>query len=62
MTTSHVEYPRVTSWTAWLSACMEVLIKEKKFTRLRDQVKAEWRRLHVQSGGMPVDWLLEAKT
>jgi predicted dithiol-disulfide oxidoreductase (DUF899 family) len=45
MPTSHVEYPRVVSRTEWLSARREFLRKEKEFTRLRDQVSAERRRL-----------------
>jgi len=45
MTLSHVEYPRVVSRTEWLAARRELLRKEKEFTRLRDQLNAERRRL-----------------
>jgi predicted dithiol-disulfide oxidoreductase (DUF899 family) len=45
MPTNHVEYPRVVSRTEWLSARREFLLKEKEFTRLRDRVSAERRRL-----------------
>jgi predicted dithiol-disulfide oxidoreductase (DUF899 family) len=45
MTTSHVEYPRVVSRTEWLTVRKNFLIKEKEFTRLRDRLNAERRRL-----------------
>ena len=57
MTTSHVEYPRVISRTEWLSARREFLLKEKEFTRLRDQVSAERRRLPMVK--IDKDYVLE---
>jgi predicted dithiol-disulfide oxidoreductase (DUF899 family) len=41
----NVEYPRTVSRAEWLAARKELLIKEKEFTRLRDQLSAERRRL-----------------
>jgi len=47
MTTSHVEYPRAVSRAEWLAARKDFLIKEKEFTRRRDQLNAERRRLSM---------------
>jgi hypothetical protein len=40
-----LEYPRVVSHAEWLAARKKFLTKEKEFTRLRDQVSAERRRV-----------------
>ena len=45
MTTNTIEYPRVVSRAEWLAARKQLLLKEKEFTRLRDQVNADRRRL-----------------
>ena len=42
---SNVEYPRVVSRAEWLTARKELLAKEKEFTRYRDAVNAQRRRL-----------------
>ncbi len=47
MTTNTIEYPRVVSRAEWLAARKELLLKEKEFTRLRDQVNADRRRLPI---------------
>ncbi len=40
-----MDRPKVVSQTEWLTARKEFLIKEKEFTRLRDQLSAERREL-----------------
>jgi predicted dithiol-disulfide oxidoreductase (DUF899 family) len=45
MTTSNLEYPTVVSRAEWLAARKQFLIKEKEFTRQRDALNTERRRL-----------------
>jgi predicted dithiol-disulfide oxidoreductase (DUF899 family) len=45
MTKSNIEHPRVVSREKWLAARTEFLRKEKEFTRLRDELSAERRKL-----------------
>ena len=40
-----MDRPKVVSQAEWLTARKEFLIKEKEFTRLRDQLSAERREL-----------------
>jgi predicted dithiol-disulfide oxidoreductase (DUF899 family) len=45
MTSSKIGYPRIVSRAEWLTAREEFLAKEKEFTRQRDGLNAERRRL-----------------
>jgi predicted dithiol-disulfide oxidoreductase (DUF899 family) len=45
MTTTKIEQPRVVSETDWLAERKRLLVKEKEFTRLGDQLSAEKRKL-----------------
>jgi predicted dithiol-disulfide oxidoreductase (DUF899 family) len=45
MTKSTIEHPKVVSQAEWLAARKKLLAKEKEFTRLRDQMSAERRKL-----------------
>ena len=45
MTTSQVDKPRVVSQAEWLAAREDFLKKEKEFTRQRDALSAERRKL-----------------
>jgi predicted dithiol-disulfide oxidoreductase (DUF899 family) len=42
---NRTEYPRVVSPAEWLAERKRLLLKEKEFTRRRDQLNAERRRL-----------------
>jgi predicted dithiol-disulfide oxidoreductase (DUF899 family) len=45
MTMSTIEHPRIVSREEWLAARKQLLSKEKEFTKLRDKLNAERRRL-----------------
>jgi predicted dithiol-disulfide oxidoreductase (DUF899 family) len=45
MTKSQAEHPEVVSQAEWLAARKELLIKEKSFSRQRDELSAERRKL-----------------
>jgi predicted dithiol-disulfide oxidoreductase (DUF899 family) len=45
MTTSQIEKPRVVSQAEWLAARKDLLTREKNFTRERDELSAERRKL-----------------
>jgi predicted dithiol-disulfide oxidoreductase (DUF899 family) len=45
MKTTNVEFPKVVTRAEWLAARQELLAKEKEFTRRRDVLNAERRRL-----------------
>ncbi|MBI4000615.1 MAG: DUF899 domain-containing protein [Nitrospira defluvii] len=57
MTTNTVEYPRVVPHAEWLAARKQFLLKEKEFTRRRDQLNAERRRLPMVK--IEKDYVLE---
>jgi predicted dithiol-disulfide oxidoreductase (DUF899 family) len=45
MTQTDIEHPRVVSETEWLAARKDLLAKEKEFTRQRDAISAERRKM-----------------
>jgi predicted dithiol-disulfide oxidoreductase (DUF899 family) len=45
MATTKIEQPRIVSETEWLAERKRLLVKEKEFTRLGDQLSAEKRKL-----------------
>ncbi len=49
MTGSNIEYPRIVSRAEWIAARKDLLVKEKTFTRERDALNAERRKLPMVS-------------
>src|SRR6516164_10237568 len=45
MTTTSIKQPRIVSETEWLEERKQLLVKEKEFTRLGDQLSAQKRKL-----------------
>ena len=45
MTNTELEHPRVVGEAEWLAARRDLLAKEKEFTRQRDAISAERRKL-----------------